>query len=126
MTADEYQRKFSAGSRTNSRSQSPKKRQRSVPGNEDDDASGIEESELLENQDEEEEEEEERGRTRKRRWSTETSDGLGFFSELKDPTTGALPDGRSSQSPGPHRKMPRFSNVRSLHTPPRSTSPIGQ
>jgi hypothetical protein len=40
MTANEYKLKFLMASRANSRGQSPKKRQRSVQGNEDDNGSG--------------------------------------------------------------------------------------
>ncbi|PLB43331.1 hypothetical protein P170DRAFT_481279 [Aspergillus steynii IBT 23096] len=114
MTADEYRRKFSGSARANSGSQSPKKRQRSVPGNEVDDGSAPEQSEDSDDGNVEER----RGRTRKRKWATEAARDSSFFEGLKDKNLAATGD----PSPSLRWKRRRPSDgIDRLQTPPGST-----
>ncbi|KAL4888276.1 hypothetical protein BDV59DRAFT_188898 [Aspergillus ambiguus] len=116
MTADEYQRKFS---RANSRSQSPRKRQRSAPGNEVDGRYPLAEGEDGQDQNDEEDE---RGRSRKRKRLTETDYDPSF--EKLNKNVAVTSDILCNQTPGLCQKRRRSSEIiYRLQTPPRSTSP---
>lgn len=114
MAADEYLRKFS---RATSRSQSPKKRQRSTPGN----GSNGRDSPGAEERQDQNDEEDGRGRSRKRKRLTETCCDP-FFEDLctKAAVTSDIP---CNSTPGPCQKRRRPSETLfRLHTPPRSAS----
>lgn len=119
MAVDEYQQFCMTSTRASSRSQSPKKRQRSAAGDLVDDGYTTEESEETGDDDSEEE----RGRPRKRKWSPSPWRSSALSEYPDDETDALILDTRKSSSPD-RKRLRSSAGLDRLRTPPRSTSPI--